>query len=198
MNFFLEFSRNQINMKSQSPYLRKFLLITIALFLTTQALAQSDLTKSHFLTGFLNGCKHSQEFLKFEHNICRNSSGDNLQTKNCKKGEIILSQNIKAVADFKFHKDYYEYVLKFEPGTMMFGPLDVSVLSFFIGNSNGISASELKFRDIKTAKEAIGLLQKNSLKIRKSVNEMGDEVAPKLHQSKTRPVSVTIACDLSN
>lgn len=109
----------------------------------------------------------------------------------------MLPINIKAVADFKLHKDYYEYVLKFEPGTMMFGPLDVSALTFFVGNSNGISASELRFRDVKTAKEAKGLLQKHSIKIRKTINEMGDEVAPKLNQTKTRPSNAILSCDLS-
>ena len=185
-------------MKTKNVYAKIATVLLAALVLTRLASAQAPIAKDHFLAGFLHGCEHSEEFLTFEQKICRNSPNDHLQAKNCKKGEVILSQNIKALADYKFHKDYYEYVLKFEPGTMMFGPLDVSALSFFVGNSNGISASELKFRDIKTAKEAIGLLQKNSLKMRKSVNEMGDEVAPKLHQSKTRPVSVIIACDLSN
>jgi len=185
-------------MKTKNVYAKITTVLLVALVLTPLASAQAPIAKDHFLAGFLHGCEHSEEFLKFEQKICRNSPNDHLQVKNCKTGEVIISQNIKALADFKFHKDYYEYVLKFEPGTMMFGPLDVSVLSFFVGNSNGISASELRFRDIKTAKEAKGLLQKNSLKIRKIVNEMGDEVTPKIHQTKTRPSNATISCDLSN
>jgi len=184
-------------MKTKKVFIKIATVLLAALDLTPLAYAQSPIAKDHFLAGFLYGCEHSKEFLTFEQKICRNSPNDHLQAKNCKKGEIILSQNIKALADFKFHKDYYEYVLKFEPGTMMFGPLDVSILTFYVGNSNGISASELRFRDVKTAKEATGLLQKNSLKIRKSINEMGDEVIPKLHQTKTPP-GATLSCDLSN
>ncbi|NUN60158.1 MAG: hypothetical protein HUU13_03445 [Burkholderiaceae bacterium] len=184
-------------MKTKKVFIKIATVLLAALGLTPLAYAQSPIAKDHFLAGFMHGCEHSEEFLTFEQKICRNSPNDHLQAKNCKKGEIILSQNIKALADFKFHKDYYEYVLKFEPGTMMFGPLDVSILTFYVGNSNGISASELRFRDVKTAKEATGLLQKNSLKIRKSINEMGDEVIPKLHQTKTPP-GATLSCDLSN
>ena len=105
--------------------------------------------------------------------------------------------DILGSADFKLHRDYYEYRLKFEPGAMMFGPLDVSALVFYIGKSNGISASELQLRNIKTSKEAVDMLEKSSLKIRKSVNEFGDEVVPKLQKSKMRPAIVTLACDLS-
>lgn len=173
-------------------------LLLAALGLTPLASAQAPITKDHFLAGFLHGCEHSKEFLTFEQKICRNSPKDNLQAKNCKKGEVIISQNIKALADFKLHQEYYEYILKFEPGTMMFGPLDVSVLTFSVGNSNGISASQLQFRNVKTAREAANLLQKNSLNIRKRVNEMDDEVTPILHQTKNRSAKITLSCDLSN
>lgn len=186
-----------MKIQSHNHRSKKLFAILALLISTTQIFAQTNITKTHFLAGFIYACEHSPEFLDFEQKICRNSRDDILQQKKCKKGDVVLPTNIKAVADFKFHKDYYEYVLKFEPGTMMFGPLDVSVLTFFVGNSNGISASELRFRDVKTAKEVKGLLQKHSLKIRKTINEMGDEVTPKLNQTKTQPSNATLSCDLS-
>lgn len=185
-------------MKTKKIFIKIATVLLAALDLTPLAYAQSPIAKDHFLAGFLYGCEHSKEFLTFEKKICRNSSDEILQQKNCKKGDITLPANIKAVADFKFHQEYYEYILKFEPGTMMFGPLDVSVLTFSVGNSNGIRASQLQFRNVKTAKEAANLLQKNSLKIQKRVNEMDDEVTPILHQTKTRSARITLSCDLSN